>query len=204
MTYGIPGDQIPIKSSGIIKSMDHKKWVAFCQEREDAIFRGGGGGGFNEQQNQRPKWTTSTYPGIFCPYSKDILVGRGPRIKNHIGNERYRELLQSKYELYDYVSLIKKKEIAMEVVREIQAAGGRFLVPHENCWVETNNETARNKVSIAFRDVRKSINARKNRNYTNTISANFCASSPSSSSNQNSNSKIGTTLSMGYIPRVSR
>lgn len=144
MTYGIPGDQIPIKSSGIIKCADHKKFIAFCQEQEDAIFRNGG-----------------KFKGILCPFSKDILVGRGSRIKNHIGNETYRLLLQSIYERYNSASITKKKEIVFDVIMEVHEYGGRFLVPTKNCWMETDDETARNKVSIAFRDVRKAMNARE-------------------------------------------
>mmetsp|Transcript_23812 Transcript_23812/g.66046 ORF Transcript_23812/g.66046 Transcript_23812/m.66046 type:complete len:461 (-) Transcript_23812:980-2362(-) len=151
--YGIPGDQIPIKSSGIMKCADHKKFIAFCQEREDAIFRNG-----------------CSFRGILCPSSSDIIVGRGPRIKSHTGNERYRLLLQSKYEHYNFASIAKKKEIAFDVIREVHAYGGRFLVPSKNGWIETDDYSARSKVSIAFRDVRKIMNAKKNRKCNNSVS----------------------------------
>eukprot|EP00536_Pseudo-nitzschia_multiseries_P006407 jgi/Psemu1/304094/fgenesh1_kg.135_\ len=152
MTYGIPSDQIPIKSSGIIKCADHKKFIAFCQEREDALFRNGSG-----------------FRGILCPSSKDIIVGRGPRIKNHIGNETYRSLLQSRYEEYNSASITQKKQIAFDVIREIRAYGGRFLVPTKNGWIETDDASARSKVSIAFRDVRKAMNARKNQQFNKSV-----------------------------------
>jgi len=79
-------------------------------------------------------------------------------------------LLQKKYEEYNSASITMKKEIAYEVIRDVHAYGGRFLVPAKNCWVETDNTTARNKVSIAFRDVRKTMNAKKNHNYANSVS----------------------------------
>lgn len=158
MTYGIPGDQIPIKSSGIVKNADHKRFIAYCQEREDAIFRNG-----------------VQYRGIYCPSSKDVLVGRGPRIKNHIGNETYRTILQSKYERYDSSSIAQKREIAFEVIREVHVYGGRFLIPAKNGWMEADSETARAKVSIAFRDVRKTLNAKKNRNFNNSVSKELSA-----------------------------
>jgi len=153
MAYGIPGDQIPIKSSGIIKISDHKRFLAYCQEREDAVFR-----------------NRTEFKGIFCPSSKDILVGRGPRIKNHVGNEMYRLLLQNKFEEYNSASIARKREIALEVIQEVHCYGGRFLIPAKNCWMEAHNETARSKVSIAFRDVRKTLNSRKNRTFTNSVS----------------------------------
>ena len=153
MTYGIPGEQIPIKSSGIIKIADHKRFISYCQEQEDATFRNG-----------------IEHKGIFCRSSRDILVGRGPRIKNHVGNEMYRTLLQSKYEQYNTASITKKKEIAFEVIRDVHSYGGRFLIPAKYCWVEADNEAARAKVSIAFRDVRKSFNAKRNGKYSNSVS----------------------------------
>ena len=159
MAYGIPGDQIPIKSSGMIKNADHRRFIAYCQDREDAIYRNG-----------------VEYSGIFCPSSYDVLVGRGPRIKSHIGNETYRTLLQSKYERYNNSSIAQKRQIALEVIQQVRAYGGRFLVPGKNCWVEADMETARTKVSIAFRDVRKILNAKKNQTNTNSVSTELSAS----------------------------
>lgn len=158
MAYGIPGDQIPIKSSGMIKNADHKRFIAYCQEREDAIYR-------NKVQ----------YRGIFCPSSYDVLVGRGPRTKNHIGNEAYKVLLQSKYERYNSSNIPQKRQIALEVIQEVHDYGGRFLIPAKNCWIEADAATARLKVSIAFRDVRKSINAKRNRDNTNSFSEQLSA-----------------------------
>lgn len=158
LRYGIPGDQIPIKSSGIIKIADHKRFIAYCQEREDAIFR-----------------NRVEYKGIFCPYSKDVLVGRGPRVKHHIGNEMYRTLLQSKYEQYNSSTMTKKRKIAFEIIREVHTYGGRFLIPAKKCWMEADSETARAKVSIAFRDVRKTLNAKKNRSYNNSLAKELSA-----------------------------
>ena len=72
-------------------------------------------------------------------------------------------------------SITKKKEITFAVINEVHAYGGRFLVPVKNCWIKAENETARKKVSIAFCDVRKVMNAKKNRNYTNSVSNKFSA-----------------------------
>ena len=153
LTYGIPADQIPIKSSGIIKIADHKRFIAYCQAWEDAVFRNG-----------------VEYDGIYCPSSKDVLVGRGPRIKNHVGNEIYRLLLQSKFEQYNASSINQKREITLQVIGEVHAYGGRFLLPAKCCWIKADIETIRAKVSIAFRDVRKAMHAKKNRCYSNSVS----------------------------------
>ena len=158
MAYGIPGDQIPIRSSGTIKNADHKRFIAYCQEREDAIYR-----------------NKKYYEGIFCPSSYDVLVGRGPRTKNHIGNEYYKTILQAKYERYNTSNVKQKSLIAIEVIDEVRAYGGRFLIPAKNCWIEADPETTRAKISIAFRDVRKALNAKKNRNYNNSFSEELSA-----------------------------
>lgn len=154
MAYGIPSDQVPIKSSGIIKCADHKKFIAYCQAREDAMLRNG-----------------ENFNVIFCPSSNDVLIGRGPRIKSHIGNEVYRNLLQSKYEEYNSASMTKKKEISFDIIRKVHAYGGRFLIPTSIGWVQTDDETARSKVSIAFRDVRKTINVTMNHKYSNSVAS---------------------------------
>ncbi len=158
MAYGIPGDQIPIKSSGMIKNADHKRFIAYCQDREDAIYRNG-----------------VEYGGIFCPSSYDVLVGRGPRIKSHIGNETYRTLLQSKCDRYNNSSIAQKRQIVLEVIQQVHAYGGRFLLPRKNCWIETDMETACNKVSIAFRDVRKILRAKNNHTSNNSVSTELSA-----------------------------
>ena len=159
MAYGIPGDQIPITYSGIIKNADHKRFLAYCQEREDALFRNG-----------------VEFSGIFCPSSTDILVGRGPRIKSHIGNERYRILLQKKFEEYNSAHISRRREIVSEVIQEVHRYGGRFLIPAKSWWVQASSASARAKVSIAFRDVRKTLNSTKNRSFANSLSKELSAS----------------------------
>jgi uncharacterized protein (DUF1330 family) len=78
-------------------------------------------------------------------------------------------LLQSKYDEYNVATMTRKKQILFDIVEQVHAYGGRFLVPTKNCWMETDDETARNKVSVAFRDVRKNMNAKKNLEYTDSV-----------------------------------
>jgi hypothetical protein len=82
----------------------------------------------------------------------------------------YRMILQSKYIQYNSSTLAQKREIVLEVIRDVHACGGRFLIPAKNCWMEADTEVVRAKVNIAFRDVRKTLTAKKNRNDTNSVS----------------------------------
>lgn len=161
--YGIPGDQLPIKSSELIKTQNHSTWVDYCVAKEAAFL------------NQQP------FLGVYCPLPADVIAGRGPHASNHPGNIAYRELLESKLETYDAASGTEEKiYITLDVVLEIWAMGGRFLTkdPHGDWLVPiTDEETARMKVSVAFRDVRKTIKANSNRKKVKSAAWNAAASS---------------------------
>eukprot|EP00532_Pseudo-nitzschia_australis_P017875 CAMPEP_0168309616 /NCGR_PEP_ID=MMETSP0142_2-20121227/66368_1 /TAXON_ID=44445 /ORGANISM="Pseudo-nitzschia australis, Strain 10249 10 AB" /LENGTH=931 /DNA_ID=CAMNT_0008262345 /DNA_START=116 /DNA_END=2915 /DNA_ORIENTATION=- len=98
---------------------------------------------------------------IECPRHSDILFGRGHMVMKHPGNTVFRNVIKSK--LVEYISTKSKTEstkLTWETVRMLKSEyGARFLkeelVETDGlCWVETNNEIARSKVRIAFRDAR--------------------------------------------------
>lgn len=145
MGYGIPADQLPIKNSGTIKTQNQKKWIAFRQMKDDAIEQDG--------------------ISVFCPSTKDVLAIGGMHFYKFPGNVAYREMLESKLGDYDNAASVQEKiRITTNVLIDIKASGGRFLVKDKKgWWALANAETARIKVSNAFRDVRKSNRARENR-----------------------------------------
>lgn len=161
MSYGIPGDQLPIKNSGTIKIQNQKKWIAF-REMKDRIGKGEG---------------TYTVKETFCPSTKDVLAIGGMHFYKFPGNCRYREMLESNLHCYDNAASVQEKiRITNEVLVNIEASGGRFLVrDKQGWWAPANEETARVKVSNAFRDVRKSIRARENRKRIKSESQKFVA-----------------------------
>lgn len=88
----------------------------------------------------------------------DILMGQSPGFRDHPGNMWLRELVAERYE--DYQACGKKRklktEIANQVVREVEAAGGRFRKCENSIWVtETDHKKTREKVSSDFRGQRK-------------------------------------------------
>lgn len=149
MSYGIPGDQLPIKNSGTIKLQNQKKWIAFRRMKDQTSIDKG----------------AHSVSGTFCPSTKDVLAIGGMHFYKFPGNCRYREMLESNLEFYDNAASVQEKiRITNEILSNIEVSGGRFLVrDKKGWWVPAHEQTARVKVSNAFRDVRKSIRARDNR-----------------------------------------
>lgn len=161
MPYGIPSDQLPIKNSGTIKLQNVKKWIAF-REMKDRIV---------EEESEDSVGAT------FCPSSQDVLAIGGMHFYKFPGNCAYRELLESNLESYDNADSVQEKiRITNDVLVNIEASGGRFLVrDKQGWWAPANEQTARLKVSNAFRDVRKSIRARENRKRLKSDTSKFAA-----------------------------
>ena len=94
-------------------------------------------------------------PGPF-----DVLLGRGRLIQEHLGNLRYRQMIDEHKDQYDSASKLEKTNIAKKVVQLVQASQGRFLKRDEGedgggFWIEVDDETAREKVSHSFRNRRQ-------------------------------------------------
>jgi hypothetical protein len=155
MGYGIPGDQLPIKCSEAIKTQNHLKWLHYCMVKDESLNGGAG-----------------PFLGVYCPLLADVLAGRGPQMNHHPGNLAYRALLESKLDMYDNAGTQDEKfHITLDVVMEVGAMGGRFLTrdPTNDWWVPiTDQDAARLKVSVAFRDLRKISKARSLRKKVKT------------------------------------
>jgi uncharacterized protein (DUF1330 family) len=140
MTYGISPDYIPITNTGNVKTQNHQKWIAYREEKEYAL------------RERIP------FDGIDCPSVNDVLAGKGPHISNHPGNVMFRKIMESQFEEHRDATVIDRKTaITWEVVQEVQRHGARFLVKDKGWWRVANQDTAREKVSVAFRDMRKSF-----------------------------------------------
>jgi hypothetical protein len=91
---------------------------------------------------------------VGVPGRNDVLLGRGKGFQQHIGNVRYRHLIEEHLTQYESVSKIGKKELTEEVVEIIKEASGRFLKEDSAGWAEVGDDVARFKVSHAFRSMR--------------------------------------------------
>ncbi|KAL3764332.1 hypothetical protein ACHAW5_003468 [Stephanodiscus triporus] len=96
------------------------------------------------------------------PRPADVLDGRGGLINSHIGNVRFRALVNSRRLQYlDSTKKAEKALIAASIVAEIRSSGGRFLreFPETIGWVEIGNERATKKAGQALREIAPKLRA---------------------------------------------
>jgi hypothetical protein len=126
------------------------KWLEFRRLKEESLKHHGHGHEFDRI--------------IECPKQTDVLFGRGRPIMRHPGNATLRSVVQLKLE--EYSSAKSKKQttdVTWEVVRILKNQFCARFLKEENIennglgWVEVSNEIARQKVRIAFRDLRTKI-----------------------------------------------
>lgn len=112
---------------------------------------------------QNETMTTTTQHGQSHGYPKpfltevDVVFGRGKHQRNHVGNQRMRNLVESHREEYEssFGGRNGKTNVAKKIVRIVQSEGGRFLKPTPDGWCEVTDDVASSKVAHAFRDGRK-------------------------------------------------
>lgn len=62
------------------------------------------------------------------PNDNDVLFGRGATIRSHPGNERLRSAVRARRPAFLEARREDKRDIARDIIDEIQESGGRFLV----------------------------------------------------------------------------
>uniref|UniRef100_A0A7S4AC90 DUF6824 domain-containing protein n=2 Tax=Pseudo-nitzschia australis TaxID=44445 RepID=A0A7S4AC90_9STRA len=154
-TFGIQPSQVPIDTNTEERNtVNHKKWI--------------------EQQCMREN-STKEFTGIEYPRHSDVLFGRGCIVRQHPGNALYKHLLkQYTYKYNNATNRGSKAIVAWSIVSELQEShGSRFLREDKRSgfWYEVSKVAAREKVSVALRDMRK---VTKNSNSTRAVQpANF-------------------------------
>ena len=133
MTFGIPNSAIPISFNGSLRLDAHSDYVRkmkMTDELNDGVDR------------------------ILLPLKYDVLLGRGKPLQKHSGNLNYHYIVESYHERYEAAPKGVKSELAMEIVKQIHAQGGRFLKQDTAGWTAITDEAARSKVSHTFRNHR--------------------------------------------------
>jgi hypothetical protein len=139
--FGIPVDVFPLTPEGDLKRDRHHGWI----------------------QTQHLIETTTTTTGskksnnlevVSIPTQSDILLGRGKACQWHVGNLRFRLMLESQYATYDAAGKQEKMDQAREIVELVQSSGGRFLSLENGMWTQASVAVARKKVSHRFRAIR--------------------------------------------------
>ena len=90
---------------------------------------------------------------IVPPTEKDVLCGRGRTHFFHEGNQRFREIVGTRLQLYlTAPSRSQKSKIVKAIAEEVLEEGARFLkqIRGSRDWYEAGANTAREKVSFDF------------------------------------------------------
>lgn len=146
-TFGIPTTILPLKAT----DMDSAKKIWKKRLHYE-----------NLDPSNRPRT-------VFVPGHLDILLGRGRRCQEHIGNMRLRNLVEDCKPEYDQASRKEKTLISQEIVDNVKNNSHHFLKDENEGWVEVDDNVARLKVSHTFRDVAKDAK-KKEGNISDTVS----------------------------------
>ncbi|KAL3937455.1 MAG: hypothetical protein SGBAC_007445 [Bacillariaceae sp.] len=139
-SYGIPQSTLPITSFGNqVKLDDHILWYQRCKWKETAMA---GDDLLSEDATLEP-------------LAIDVLFGR--KRNNHEGNKVLRLLVECRSTDYDTASKSRKRDMAAQVVTDIQDAGGRFLkeIEESGTWEAVPTDEALGKIAQAFRNCRR-------------------------------------------------
>lgn len=139
MSYGTPVNTLPVSYTGDLKTGNHHKWLGRRSAKEAEIKALGEG----------------SFTGVDLPGTRDILLGSGKTVQDHVGNLFLRTHVLERLDEYQRTAKLEKNNVAMEIVVQIKRAGGRFLkrTNEKGWWMEVNNEVAREKVSSTFRTI---------------------------------------------------
>ena len=147
MAFGIPSDQIPVTSTGTIKTKNHLQWIKFLREKEKA-------------ERQGIEFDGIEYPGV-----NDVLFSLGRHTWSHPGYAMFRALLEEHYDRHCAASSLEEKQlITWEVVEKVEKKRGRFLTRDKRGWWTEIKDRGiiRGKVALAFRNHTKRVVAQRN------------------------------------------
>jgi hypothetical protein len=97
-----------------------------------------------------------TMKAFITPRPFDVLFGKGRALRDYTGNMRANVLVAMYRPKYEQADKHDKTDIAKRIVNIIHESQGRFLKfeVNEGCWVEVENDMAREKISHIFRNQR--------------------------------------------------
>lgn len=154
MTFGIPVSELPITSTGGIKTKHHLQWIRTRKALDSSRMKSLEACYSNKiqrQEGEKPQRAVGTTPHTeFCifptheeflsfhgsepiihPMINDVLFSKGGKNVTHYGNIEFTDLM--KRSLLQYVqgtplqNRKMRKAIRQSIVDEVQTRGGRFL-----------------------------------------------------------------------------
>lgn len=137
-SFGIQTDLLPLSHTSTVKLQNHSLFLKVLRAKL--------------------AHETSTDPVkeeiVECPSSYDVIFRKGPTQRKNVGNEFYRELIESYSEAHmRQTSKKAKRAITTNIVKAIEDRNGRFLEwSKDEMWiVVTHAEIKRHKVACAMK-----------------------------------------------------
>lgn len=158
-SYGIPVDLIPITDTGNIKTTNLKQWMRLRKIVEVGMTPDG--------------TKTNEVSIVECPRSNDVIFRPGTSMLCHPGNVVFRGLIESKQDRIT-VKRAEKEEVALEIIREVEKSGGRFLIwDNGGWWSEAKDvDLICTKIAISYRDFKTKVQS-QNQNKQHIDSSTF-------------------------------
>ncbi|KAG7369992.1 hypothetical protein IV203_027738 [Nitzschia inconspicua] len=138
--FGVPTDWLPTtQADGTVRNNYHKQWLAIQEAKEGPNF-----------------------DSIECPYSLDILLGRGQILQFHKGNISLREeYIRDRYPQYVAARNKQQKDAVLnQILDDLAAKKRRFLKQKEDnvgLWYEISRSEARSKLVTSFREHKRAM-----------------------------------------------
>jgi len=144
MCYGIHAEMIPITENYVIKTRNHSQWLQArkCVELDPfGSVRTTADGGLV----------------IECPGLNDVLFNRGKSCQFHPGNVIFRGALESTKRKHWLANQTVKKQLAWQLMEEVEKKNGRFLHwSKPGWWVKFRDRgEIRHKIATSLRDFNK-------------------------------------------------
>jgi len=161
MGYGIPVDQIPITTSGKIKS-GVQQWINTRTLIE------------NQKTEDGAIVLEDIKTNIIeCPNFNDVAIRPGKSYLCHPGNVKFKELLAKRMDDHASANRKGKDIISWGIIEEIECMNGRFL-EWDNIggyWVENKDRNSiRAKIPVYFRDHKRNTKAKRKQLRQKTVS----------------------------------
>lgn len=159
ISFGIPRNALPVNNEGEYSINEHLAWIEHRIDIDAAIDR-----------THSESFNFNTATGVLCRsvsmtssfsigediHPNDVLLGRGKHAVDHLGNAKFRKLVDAYLRKYEEAERFEKTCIAEAIVGIIHDSQGRFLKKGTGSdWEEIDRTEARKKVAHAFRNRRK-------------------------------------------------
>lgn len=107
---------------------------------------------------------------ILEPQENDVLLGRGGKNNQHVGNAHFRQLARLRRDEYQRARKKLKVTISRELVDQVREKKGRFLKKSgTEGWQDVGDDVAREKASQLLRDTVSGREIERESNSSSTV-----------------------------------